>query len=434
MAIVDIVKFDGPTSVLAWKYPNQELGTWTQLIVNESQEALLFKGGQALDLFSAGRHTLSTNNLPFLSSLVNLPFGGKSPFTAEVWFVNKLQVLDVKWGTASPVQIQDPRYQIIVSVRAFGQLSIQIEDSRKFLLKLIGTVPFFDKTNLSNHFRSLVMMNFNELITTYLAHKKISILEINAYITEISSHIEARIAPVFAEFGIRLASFYVDSVNTPENDPATIRLKEALAKKAEMDIIGYSYQQQRTFDTLEGAARNEGSSSSIFMGAALGSGMGQGFSSLLGNAVGGLNGQMGPSSSVKSCPRCQAANNSNSRFCNGCGQSLIQEQAPVPAPQGEMCTNCGKMMQLNAKFCSDCGDPYTPCSSCKADNPVDALHCYKCNQPLRTACRQCGVLVPTGAKHCTECGTSVSMKCSQCQHEVKPGQKFCLDCGHKLIE
>lgn len=100
MAIVSVVKYDGNPDVFAWKYPDSELGTWTQLIVNESQQAILFKGGQALDVFEAGRHTLSTNNIPFLEKIINLPFGGQSPFSAEVWFVNKQFNLDVKWGTA----------------------------------------------------------------------------------------------------------------------------------------------------------------------------------------------------------------------------------------------------------------------------------------------------------------------------------------------
>ncbi len=102
MAIVSVVKYDGSPDVFAWKYPDSELGTWTQLIVNESQQAILFKGGQALDVFEAGRHTLSTANIPFLEALINLPFGGQSPFSAEVWFVNKQFNLDVKWGTPSP--------------------------------------------------------------------------------------------------------------------------------------------------------------------------------------------------------------------------------------------------------------------------------------------------------------------------------------------
>ena len=84
MAIVEVVKYNGKPDVLAWKYPNEELGTWTQLIVNESQEAVLVKGGKVFDGFDSGRHTLETANIPILNKIINLPFGGRSPFTAEM--------------------------------------------------------------------------------------------------------------------------------------------------------------------------------------------------------------------------------------------------------------------------------------------------------------------------------------------------------------
>jgi len=189
MAIIDVVKFEGPPDVYAWRHPNQELSTWSQLIVHETQEAILFKEGQALDSFSAGRYTLSTANIPILSNFVNLPFGGESPFTAEVWFVNKLSSLDVKWGTSSPLELQDPKFNIIVSVRAYGQFGIQIVDARKFLLKLVGTLPTFDQDTLIKYYRGVLMSNINEIISSYIVHKKISVVEINAYAAEISKHI-----------------------------------------------------------------------------------------------------------------------------------------------------------------------------------------------------------------------------------------------------
>jgi membrane protease subunit (stomatin/prohibitin family) len=120
MAMIQVVSFDSgldPHEVLAWRYRDpenpgkgDELGTWTQLVVDESQEAILYRNGQALDLFGPGRYTLSTANMPLLSKVVNLPFGGESPFKAWVWFVNRVHSLDVKWGTVSPIQLQDPKY------------------------------------------------------------------------------------------------------------------------------------------------------------------------------------------------------------------------------------------------------------------------------------------------------------------------------------
>ena len=99
MALIDVVKYNGGPNVFAWKFPSDELSTFTQLIVNESQEAILVKDGQFADIFKAGRYRLTTANIPILNNIINLPFGGESPFKAEVWYVNKAYSLDIKWGT-----------------------------------------------------------------------------------------------------------------------------------------------------------------------------------------------------------------------------------------------------------------------------------------------------------------------------------------------
>lgn len=431
MAIVDVVKFDGPEDVFAWKYPKTELGTWTQLIVNESQEAILFKGGQALDLFGAGRHTLSTQNIPLLQSVINLPFGGRSPFAAEVWFINKIHSMDIKWGTATPLQLQDPKYQVILSVRAFGQFGIQVEDSRKFLIKLIGTQTYFDKEALVSYFRGLLMMNINEIISSYLVHKKISILEINAYAAEISKHVEERIRPTFQENGIRLLNFFVSSINTPEVDPSTIRLRDALAKKAEMDIIGYTYQQQRTFDTLEGAAKNEGGSGADLMGAGIGMGMGFGLGGSVGNQVAGMAQQLNIGAKTKTCPNCRTATAPEANFCIACGYSF-----QTAATEMKMCHECGKPIPDGAKFCPHCGDVNNACPSCGTDNPMGALTCIKCGQSMgvQVECPSCGMKVNAEAKFCPNCGKNLGKQCGKCGHPTKPGQKFCLECGNALTE
>lgn len=386
MAIIPVVKYDGPPDVLAWKYPSQELSTWTQLIVNESQEAMLFIEGRGLDLFAAGRHTLTTQNVPVLTSFVKLPFGGKSPFTAEVWFVNKLRTLNVKWGTSSAIQLQDPVYQVPVSVRAFGQFGVQIEDSRKFLTQLIGTVAEFDQATLGKQFRSVAVMKVNELISSYMIHKKISILEINAYIGEISKHIEEQIAPLFETYGIRLFQFTTDSINIPEGDSVTSRLKDALAKKAEMNILGYTYHQERSYDVLQSAAQNV-----LFPGTLVGAGSGLDL--------------------------------------GGDRRGHPSEAANRQGVSASECSECGSPIASGAKFCSECGDPYNPCPSCRADNPSAARHCLRCGSSLNAGCIHCGARLQAEAKFCAECGGSQKIACKQCHYELAPGQKFCPECG-----
>lgn len=439
MAIVEVVKYDGSPDVYAWKYPNAELGTWTQLIVNNTQEALLFKGGKALDLFGPGRHTLSTLNIPILNQLVNIPFGGRSPFSAEVWFVNKQVSLDVKWGTASPIQLQDPKYNIVIPVRAFGQFGIVIEDSRQFLSKLVGTLPLFNQDTLSKYLRGMIMMNINELLSSYLVFKKVSLLEINAYIGEISKHVEERVGALMHPFGIRLVNFFIDSISTPEDDASLKRLRDALARKAEMDIIGYNYQQERTFDTLEGAAKNEGSSQAGVMGAALGLSMGAGIGGIFGSQFGQLGEQLyGAAGAAQVCPSCQSRNDAQAKFCNSCGKGLVgssaggQPGAPRPIHN---CDKCGMPHRENSKFCGNCGDAYKPCPSCGADCADDAVNCSACGETLPRPCRGCGEQVAASSKFCPHCGTnnsSGSQQCPGCRHEVQAGQKFCPECGHGL--
>ncbi len=355
MAVVEVVKYEGDPGLLAWKYPREDLGTWTQLIVNESQEAILYKDGKALDVFGSGRYTLETRNIPILNKIINLPFGGRSPFAAEVWFVNKLSTLDVKWGTPSPVQMQDPRYQIFVPVRANGMFGIKVEDARQFLVKLVGTMSSFDRTMLVNYFRGLYVTKVKDALSAYLLKKQISVMEINAYIDELSGYMKERIEPDMAEYGIRLINFYVNEISVPEDDPSVKKLKEALAKKAEMDIIGYDYRQERSFDALEGAATNPGSAGALFMGAGIGTGMGLGMGNAVGTAFGELSKEIrteetkdspkAGQDSQMTCPSCGRRIPAGGKFCPECG-----------APLAKKCPKCNAAIDGEPRFCPECGE------------------------------------------------------------------------------
>ena len=142
MALIDRIKYDSTSDeVLVFKFTSEELKLGSQLVVNQSQEALFLKGGEVCDLFGPGTHTLSAANLPLLNKLVNLPFGGKTPFSAEVWFINKTVKRDLKWGTQAPVPLIDPTYNYPISVRAFGRWGLRIQDSRMFVLHIVGKEP-----------------------------------------------------------------------------------------------------------------------------------------------------------------------------------------------------------------------------------------------------------------------------------------------------
>ena len=135
MALIDVVKFNGLASRdwIIYKHYAEDLSTASQLIVGEGQVAAFIKGGQLCDLFGPGTYTLSTNNIPILSKLINLPFGGKTPFSAEVYYVNAATKLDINWGTSDPIQLVDPKYQIRLRIRAFGQIGLKISDFAVFI-------------------------------------------------------------------------------------------------------------------------------------------------------------------------------------------------------------------------------------------------------------------------------------------------------------
>lgn len=376
MAVFSVIKYDGNPDVFAWKYPDTELGTWSQLIVNESQQAILFKGGQALDVFEAGRHTLETKNIPLLKSIINIPFGGDSPFTAEVWFVNKAFNLDVKWGTPTPIQILDSKYNVMLPVRAHGIFGMRISDPKKFLVKLVGTLPAFRSTDIQNYFRGLYVSRVKDAISTYILEQGNSVLEVNMYLDELSEYLRESIAEVMQEYGVELVNFYVNDISVPESDPAVVSLRDALSRRAEMDIVGFNYTQQRSFDTLESAASNPGSMAGDMMGAGMGMGMGFGLGAGMGGAFGSLAQNLNvqgpqtgaapaqPSSpdpqpgnphsggiATVPCPKCQFPVAQDQRFCHSCGFEL-----PKPAKNASrFCHMCGEPLLPNSRFCSGCG-------------------------------------------------------------------------------
>ena len=316
MPVAEVIKYNGGSDVFAWKFPNEELSTWSQLIVNESQEAVLLKGGQLYDVFGPGRHILDTGNIPLLRHIVNLPSGGQSPFTAEVWYINKVHSLNIKWGTATPVQVQDPKYKVFLPLRAFGQFGIQVIEPTMFLTKLVGTMPVFDKNHLEIFFRGLYLTIVKDALASYLVKQSISALEINAYLRDLSAHLQENLSPVLAEYGVSLLNFFVNNISVPDDNPSIVQLKAALAKRAEMDIVGYSYEQERSFDTMEG----------VDPGAAQPSVMGFG--------------------APKQCPGCgEHIKSDKVKFCPECGNSLRKK-----------CTGCNTVIEGNPKFCLECGN------------------------------------------------------------------------------
>lgn len=367
MAIIDRVKYDGPSDVLVWRHPPDDLSWGTQVIVNQSQEAIFFKGGQALDILGPGTHTLETSNVPLLRGLIKIPFGGKTPFAAEIYYVNKAVKLDVKWGTKSPIPVLDPKYNIFLPVRAFGQFGVKVADARKLVVQLSGTLPAFTVDTLSSYFRGIILTKTKDYVAETILKKKINLLEISAYLEELSEELQPKLSQDFAQFGITLVNFMLESINVPDEDETVQRLKKALADRAEIDILGDKYRMKRSFDTLESAAGNEGGGA----GAGMGLGMGLGAGAGMGQLMAGVMGQaVGTGAQVFACAKCSAQIPAASKFCPECG-------SPVVAPTAK-CPGCQADIAAGAKFCGSCG------------KKLGARSCAKCGAEVSPAAKFCG--------------------------------------------
>lgn len=388
-SFIDVVQWSPQQALLrgqtvyAWKFDETNLSTYTQLIVNESQEAVLFSKGRLIGKFGPGKHTLNTENLPFLRNFFGLPFGGQNPFTAEVWFVNKLAPLNIEWKCGAMMH-HDPDYQTMVPLAASGKYGLRVEDAERFLLQLVGTATQFTATQLTEHFKGELDSTTKSAILQCMLARRIGIKTINACLAEISNALQAVMAPFWEKFGFMLTGFYVTSIDVDMAHPTGKQVLEAMSRQSAQVIAGYSYQQERALDIAEQAARNSG-------GGLLGAVM-------MTNMMGGGANMLQPSTPLLPGTGTPAAS----------GASTAAASArPV------YCSNCSKKYSSDMKFCPHCGDPYLPCPRCGADNDAGAGRCVACGAPLGVSA--------------TAEGT-----CPHCRSAFAGNPTFCPNCGQKV--
>jgi membrane protease subunit (stomatin/prohibitin family) len=224
--LADVVRYEGNNDTFVWKHPIEDFNTGTQLIVHESQEALFFSNGQALDLFGPGRHKLSTENIPLLSKFFNLATGGESPFHCEVYFINKTEQMTVKWGTRSKAEYVEPTYGFPLQIGASGEMSLRAEDSRKLLVKLVGAEKSLTQQALLEKFRIFLDARVKTYLVQLIKTEKINIFEIDEHLTAMSEALREKLRPDFLDYGISLERFFVGTFVKPEEDRAYQKFKE----------------------------------------------------------------------------------------------------------------------------------------------------------------------------------------------------------------
>lgn len=287
--LVDVIQYNGAIDDLVWKFPYNNLSTGAQLIVNKSQEAIFVKGGAVCDVLGEGSHTLSANNLPLLEKIVNLPFGGRTPFTAEVWYVNKVIRRGLKFGTPQPIRVSDPRYSgVDIPVRAHGDYSIRVKDSQMLLNEFVGTQHLFTTGEFVKQFGTMVVQELNMNLKRYARQQNISTLDFPEFAPEIANFIKETLINKFELYGIELIDFQFAHVGPNEDDQVVKDLinnrLESLKERERRSIQGFDYQTERKFDVLETAAGNEGNAGNM-MGAGMGLGMGVGVGGMFGGQM-----------------------------------------------------------------------------------------------------------------------------------------------------
>ncbi|MCI8496869.1 MAG: SPFH domain-containing protein [Clostridiales bacterium] len=407
--ITELIQYEGDNSTFIWKHTCKDFDSLTQLVVHESQEAIFFMNGQALDLFGPGRYTLETQNIPKIGKLLNRLTGDRSPFHCEVYFINKTEQMSIKWGTDTRVQYIEPTYGFPISIGASGEMSLRADDSRKLLLKLVGTENSLSQVKLVGFFRAFLMTKVKAYIAQVMKANAIKIFEIDEHLTLFSESIKELLMEDFAEYGIALEQFFVTTVVRPDGDRQYEKFKElhfrqyadiAEAKlqqqvsviqaqtEAQKTVIesqaiaqkraqeGYTYQQERGFDVAQSVAQNEASGQFTNMGIGLGTmaGVGGTVGGMVGGAVNNAIHSASESDVTARCAGCGTSLPVNAKFCFVCGEKVESH-----SEDGMLCPVCGEKTQ-NGKFCMSCG------------------------APLKSHCPKCGTQVPSGGKFCPDCG------------------------------
>lgn len=457
--IAEVIKYEGDNSTFIWKHPSEDFNIFTQLIVHESQEAVFFMNGEALDLFGPGRHTLETQNIPKLGRLLNRTTNGDTPFHCEVYFINKTVQMGIKWGTDSKVRFLEPTYGVPLEIGASGELNLMVSDARKLLIKLVGTmngIAWEDRSggftkSLSASFRPLISTAVKTNLSSVIKNNNMNILEIDENLGTLSEVLKKSMIPGFEEYGLTIPELYVTTIVLPENDPNFRRIRDLHAislqqrmveaettiktaraeaeaavtvaerqavlerettateqrrREAERELIDAQMEAQRMKITGFAEAevmRAKGYTEKDVLQAEVQKAYAEGIGNMNITGGGSVAGDM-------------------------IGLGVGMTAAGMVAPQmGEMfkgfgmerpvenitCPNCNKEVPKGSKFCLECGTKI----EIIAENEV--------------ICPVCGKKT-TKAKFCMECGASLVVKCEKCGAEVPNGAKFCLQCGEKI--
>jgi len=377
MPIEVVQSLDETGDLIVSRFPasgEADLKIGAQVIVRESQSAVFFRSGKALDTFGPGRHTLTTGNIPILGQALNLAvFKGDTPFKAEVYFVNHKVFINQKWGTKEPIPFRDTEL-MLVRLRAFGVMSFRVEDAQVFVNKIVGTQGVYSTPQIADFLRNVVVSR----LADFLGENLKTIFDLARLYNEIGAGMKALVRDDFSKYGIAIEDFLISAITPPEEVQKKIDERSGMAAVGNLD----QYMKFKAAQAVQDAANQPGGTAGAGVGAGMGFGMGMMMPGMLSQAMQAgtqpaAAQASGPGVGTKACPKCGQQNSQSAKFCSGCGEKLLV---------AVQCPKCQSPNPAGVKFCSNCGAQLSATAKCPT----------------------CGKEQPAGTKFCQECGTKMS--------------------------
>lgn len=335
----------GTQNWLIWKHPECEVNNNSKLIVRPGQVAIIVQSGQMIKLVEPGTSNIDSDWFPILKNKTK-EFWNKKPYPIEFYFVNTRLKLDFLWGTNSPIPLRDPKYGLLLYLRARGQFGLRITKYEYLYRTLNGS---FDSSRtiyyefIDRILRGWINQNIKKIISKFILEHKIPFDEIIASIDNINEDFKEALKSETQKLGMEVVNSSIEDISIPKEQQD--ELNKILKRKAEVDIMGDDYAKVRGYDVYQDAANNSGSVGTFF-GEGIGLGLNEGASNLLSDSK--INKSATPTAAAAlliTCGTCGSKVSKDSKFCFECGSKIATNK----------CSSCNIDLSPNAKFCVNCG-------------------------------------------------------------------------------